>query len=170
WLTSTLPLPATPVALDPGSGRLALLGQGVARVWEVAGGKELFAVPAPGNHLAFSPDGRRLLSCHLFPADSTEPPPYQAPLLPYDARGGGLVRSFAAAARYVPDMAFTPDGRRLAVALHPQHGSPLDAEGGARVEIWDCERGLTLLSLPGGSETVSGLTFAADARWLAVAT
>jgi WD40 repeat protein len=57
---------------------------------------------------------------------------------------------------YVGDVAFSPDGKRLATS-----------SGDHTAKVWDTESGKELLTLRGHSETVSGVAFSPDGKRLA---
>jgi eukaryotic-like serine/threonine-protein kinase len=166
--TSSLsPLPAS-LALSPGGERLAVYGEDRVRTWEVRSGRIIFDVPAGGRHLAFSPDGRRLVSCELFTVDEPDELSYEPRVKLYDGLTGDEVRSFTAPARVISSVAFTPDGRRLALATHRQVDTLVDPDDGPRIQLWDCGTGQTVLDLPGPMALVTGLSFRPDGRQLAV--
>jgi WD40 repeat protein/predicted Ser/Thr protein kinase len=122
------------VAFSPDGRRLVLGGIGdTVEVVEALTGKRVRSLAArPGTCAVFSPDGRRLAAgC----ADGT--------LLVWDAESGREVRSVRAHAGNVSDLAFSPDGSRLATA-------GLDLfRGKGQVKLWDVSTGKELLALPG---------------------
>jgi hypothetical protein len=68
----------------------------------------------------------------------------------------------------VTDLAFSPDGRRLATADTPRIDSSLyPAAGEGEVLIWDVETGQSLLALRGPSSGFSAVNFSPGGDWLA---
>jgi hypothetical protein len=87
---------------------------GAVRVWDLAVGRELFTNPQPGPKVSaaavFSPDGKRLV------AEGDER------LTVWEARSGEEVQTVELRPGGVGWMCFSPDGRRLAVALFQGKG------------------------------------------------
>ncbi|SEK24705.1 Serine/threonine protein kinase [Nonomuraea pusilla] len=162
---ATIPAPDPPGAFDiSGDGRLAAVAGGRVTVTDLATGKDLGSFAAGGGLLPFfSPDGTRLA---LKRGSSVEL---------WDWRSGR--RLWQVAAR-PSEVAFTPDGRRMAVvgrdlrlldaATGGGLGGPFgdqgaDAEGGM---VWFTHSGRELITLDGrgrvtrwdiGSRTVVGV-------------
>jgi RNA polymerase sigma factor (sigma-70 family) len=142
-------------------GRLlaALSHQRKVRVWEVATGKEVLAVPGPGelDHLALSPDGR-FLGCRSFSKGG--PPDRVEVLSAWDLATGKELRPLTG--RRVPlgsPFAFSPDGDTLA------------AEGENRwVYLWDVRSGARRGRLAVRMEErdwLSALVYSPDGRLVA---
>jgi WD40 repeat protein/serine/threonine protein kinase len=126
-------------------------GQGGAvRVWDLPAHRELYTNPQPGPKVsgaaAFSADGKRLVT------EGDER------LHVWDARSGEEVQSVELHPGGVGGLCFSPDGRRLAVALW--HGK------GVKVFDWDGEK----LGAVGAREhrlPVEGVGYSRDGKFLA---
>jgi WD40 repeat protein len=146
-------------SLSPDGARLATAGlDGTVTVWNLATGRPAFSAAAhagPCSRVAFSPDDRYLVSC-------SDPAPQDAAgeLTFLDPRTGALLHRWEYPDRFARGLAFSPDGRRLAVALQ-QKGT-----GAFTVEV----RGLTGGPPVPFSERwadLSGLAFSPDGRLVA---
>jgi WD40 repeat protein/serine/threonine protein kinase len=127
------------IAFSPDGKRLAALGQ----VWDVATGKELFVRKnLPPFTLTYSPDGKRMFSVKgkMYDAQTGQ----ELPLKPLGERSGpgGVIATFS------------PDGKRLAIALQGQ------------VKLWDVQSGQELLSLKAPSSFPCALAFTPDGHRL----
>jgi WD40 repeat protein/DNA-binding SARP family transcriptional activator/class 3 adenylate cyclase len=118
------------IAVNPDGGSIALggwigappYGGEVARVWDLATGKELFRIrhDEDVNDVSFSPDGEHLVTAS-----------YDGTAKIVD-RTGRVVRVLGeGSGSSLSEARFSPDGRLVATA----------AFGGAGVTIWDWERG-----------------------------
>jgi serine/threonine protein kinase/WD40 repeat protein len=82
----------------------------------------------------------------------------------WDVLTGELLRTFANIPRTLSvELAFSPDGKRLAFAHNPQR--TLDAQPAA-VTVWDVGTGEKLLTLRGEAESVHSLCFSTDGKRL----
>ncbi len=97
----------------PDSGRLVIGGHLTATIWQIgrAGAEEVLSIPhqLPGSieGLAFSPDGRRLITAA---ADTSAVKIWDV------STSGDEEEANIPAAEWHPDVAFMPDGRRVAEA------------------------------------------------------
>jgi WD40 repeat protein len=126
------------VLVEPDTGRVRLT------LRHAAAGQEAAPVTVV-QALAFSPDGRRLLSAGR-----------DRLLRLWDAETGALVKEMAGHTDVVFAAAFHPEGRRI-------------ASGGRDrvVRIWDAERGEELVRLPGHTNYIFSLAFSPDGATLA---
>ncbi len=136
------------LAFSPDGKLVASLGRsGVLRLEEIASGAEILRQQFPGDiqsHLAFSPDGKRLLS-----ASGTE-----ARL--WDAASGKEVRDFKHGGFLVRAAIFTPDGRGLVT-------------GGwdGTVRLWDADTGKVRAIFHGQTGGVDGVVLNTSSHTLA---
>jgi WD40 repeat protein len=130
-----------------GNAVVTASADGTVRVWDAADGRELRRLPAPSAvilALAFAPDGKTLAAgCG------------GGWLLIWDWPSGE-VRLSALAHDYRTNLAYSPDGGRLATA------------GGNRVRVWDVRTGEELLRL--SEQEVSVVAFAPDGRHVVTGT
>jgi WD40 repeat protein len=159
---------ATVLAFSPDGQRLAVGGatdQPGKRavpslvIRDVTTGQELFAVkdlPDAPRCAAYSPDGQTL----ALGGDS-------GTVTFCDARTGQVTTSLPACEGSVWQLAFSPDGRRLATAHTNALKTPENSA--SHVRVWDIASRKEVLSLTGHTEMVSGLAFSPDGERLATA-
>ncbi len=137
-----------PLAFSADSKRLVSHCNGdTLKVWEVETGRETLAIGGQGrrsrsdrNRAVFSPDGNRLAS------------PWQSNSVKlWDAHAGREILAIDTEKR-VDDLAYSPDGKRLAVAAGTVH-------------VYDAETGEALLMLKGS--WANRVVFSPDGRFLA---
>ncbi len=137
---------ATTPALNPDGSLLATAADVTIKVWALPGGR-LSVVLAPQfgvNGIAFSPDGRRLVSV----AQSGE----QDAIRVWELANPGEFRSVAAPAGI--GAAVSPDGTLLAV-------------GGPNLALWSLQSGYLVRTMPCSSDVVSHPAFSPDGRFVA---
>jgi WD40 repeat protein len=123
------------------------------RVWDVASGRVLYRIEMGFKKVAFSPDG--LLIAAVTEKGSTST--YGNYVHLFQATDGGWVRPLMGGKRRgsINDVAFAPDGRRLASGL--SDGS---------VTISDTVTGLETLTLEGHTNEVTSVAFSPDGQRL----
>src|SRR5262249_52984639 len=129
--------------LAAGTGQLQKSGE--VKLWDAATGKELHTLKGYRNHvlsLAFTPDGRG-------PAPAAK----DGTVKLWDVATGRERLTFQAGAR-VPAVAFSPDGRRLAVAA------------GETITLREAATGKVLVTIHGYSHEPASLVFSPDGRRL----
>jgi WD40 repeat protein len=139
----------------------SLSPENTVEVWDLTGGeKPVYRTLQKHTQvilgLAFSPDGRRLVSVagrseRVIPSSNKRPGELEV----WDAATGKVLFS-----RQDPDglrcVAFSHDGKRLAAG----------GQGGV-VRVWDVAREKEILALPGHTREVTGVAFAPDGKRLA---
>jgi WD40 repeat protein len=137
------------LAFSPAGGRLATASwDGTVKVWNVSDDRELLTFR--GHHeavlrVAYSPDGRQLTSLS------------SGKVLVWDARTGTEIRTLGPVGgfnRY--GLAYSPDGRYVAVAMHQ-----------GNVILWEVASGRQVQVFRGHSSTVKNVAFSPDGRLLA---
>ena len=155
-----------PFAFSPDGGRLAtshvsgwdrakILTSRVS-VWDLAASKEVLVLDPGYAWLAFSPDGRRIAG--ILPS-----PLLKAELRVWDAATGEVVLSQCTFAGAFRRLAFSDDGRRLAVAV----ANVMSSDSDEQVYVLEATSG-KVLSPPirGFRGTVQQLAFSPDGRRL----
>lgn len=141
---------AESVAFAPARPRVAAIMNGQIKVWDTDTGEVVgeFRPPQPAWRVAWSPDGRYLAACDqqqtawlwdattLAPVRTVKP---DKPDAPVRETGGGM-----------PGLAFSPDGKLLAV----------EAPGG--VDVWEAGTGGPVARLRGHEGAVHGTAFFPD--------
>jgi WD40 repeat protein len=128
---------------------------GIAKIWDVENGQELFSVQAhlamQGiSRLAFSPDGRLLATVGL-ESDAT------AGAKIWDVASGKKISTFSGHdPRYtIESIVFSPDSEHVATA------------SGDGLKIWDAKTGEESLEMVGQTIPVVGVDFSPDGKYLA---
>ncbi len=125
--------PVEDVIFHPDGVRLITVsGDGTAKVWDTSPGRELLTLS--GGNAAYSPDGKRLAATNFDGTVSVR-----------DAETGQELLNFFAHPGRIYDLAFSPDGTRLATVSGPQFFA-IGPEWTAK--IWDATSGELSLTLP----------------------
>jgi WD40 repeat protein len=133
------------------------------RLWETATGKELRRLRWSGGlapHLTFSPDGKFLASGHFAFADDElrRVGEEQSLLRIWDVATGHELHQFFIAWHGIQSVAFSPDGRTLAVAAAAEDGI---------VHLWEVASGKERCRFQGHRGQVMALAFSPDGRRVA---
>src|SRR5262245_31983652 len=144
----------------PDGNTIAFSGDNAVTVWDLAGGREIVAVPpdasvGPTSPRAFSPDGRQLAT--LSDANG------QYLIAVWDIPSGRQ-RLLASTGRPPNGVAFSPDGRTLALLASQKRPTAASPD---TVTLWDLATGQSrvLVSDPAGIDT---LAFSPDGQTLAM--
>jgi WD40 repeat protein len=138
------------VAFSPDGKRLASKVVGEIKVWDAETGQELHTLPSEWTSVAFSPDGRRIAGSGKRPSDAFGPPG-SGEVKVWDAQTGRELLTLQGHTSGLENVAFSPDGQRLASA------------GGGEVKVWDAQTGQQLFVFKGGGRD---LAFSRDGHWL----
>ncbi len=131
---------------------------GELKVWDVATGKELFAIEGKGafQSVCFSPDGQRLAAASG--GQRKEAGPAKGEVTVWDIATRKEVLVLSDHATPVLSVAFSPDGR---------YGASGESDGSLRV--WQARTGKTVWMRRGHTAPVLGLAFSPDSRHVASA-
>jgi tRNA A-37 threonylcarbamoyl transferase component Bud32/DNA-binding beta-propeller fold protein YncE len=137
------------VALSPDGKRLltAGMGDGAARYWDIATGKEIYKLPSESDlvyDVAISPDGTKLLGCGR-----------DRLIHVWDAATGKEVKTLRGHTDEVIGVAVSPDGRLVA-------SSGYDCE----LRLWNLDTG-ELIASPGNAVRGLGAAFSPDGKLIA---
>ncbi|HWG43464.1 MAG TPA: protein kinase, partial [Gemmataceae bacterium] len=137
----------------------------IVRVWDVRGGKELYASPKYGPAtlgmfiptIALSRDGR-LLSVPIPYTGPKFTPDWNVAILRDLMAGKDLPALKAPTATLVTRVTFSPDGKQIAGACESFQ---------ARLRLWDAATSREIKPLPGNARKVEYLAFSPDSKLLA---
>jgi WD40 repeat protein len=124
-------------------------------VWDVPSGKKLRTI-ANALGMTLNPDGT-LLACH--PWDARNRKKQRPAVVCYDPRSGEVVKQFGQTRQRITQIAFSPDGKRVAAL---EYGQP------RRALIWDVESGEKVGELAWKNSTAVRLYFADSQRLVTV--
>jgi WD40 repeat protein len=130
------------VVFSPDGTRLTSMDRSkVVKIWDASTGKELRTVSnrAP---TALSPDGARI----------AEAEPGSVNIR--DVNTNKVVLTLPHMGQRIIDLAFSPDGQRLAARTTPDNG----------VRVWDVNTGTALLTLQGQAQRVTSVAFSPDSQ------
>jgi WD40 repeat protein len=132
---------------------------GAVRLWESATGRPLTTLDAARPPLAFTPDGRALL---------TAAPGTTAKL--WDVATGREILDLPGHPNPVGVVAVSPDGRLLATGLHALRLTHRDKSGPTAVNVWDADTGRrrATLAITEQPELAGSLTFSPDGALLLI--
>jgi WD40 repeat protein len=138
------------------------------KVWDLAAGRVRLTLDGPARRgvsgpgptrVAFSPDGTRLAAAFWGLGEGG--PDTASEVKVWDAVTGKERFALRGDSHGFTDVAFSPDGRRLA-------STAVSETRGGQVKLWDAATGKELLALKGAGWHVGGLAFSPDGRRLAV--
>ncbi len=166
--------PVSSVAYSPDGRRIVTGTSGVdaahrplpgeAKVWDADKGQELFSLKghtSPVSSVAFSPDGRRILTGSGGSFDAQHRPlPGEAKV--WDADKGQELFSLKGQTHQVSSVAFSPDGRRILTGTGSSWFLGTTSSGEAK--LWDADKGQELFALQGQNLWVSSVAFSTDGR------
>jgi WD40 repeat protein len=173
------------LAVSPDGRYLAAAGRADKRVvclWDIATGEEVLALPghrAPVLSVAFSADGR-LLATAAWNAKGQEATELKLWDVTEPGKEGERARELGGTGAPLRcfELAFSPDGHRLAGAGQEVAGPPGEAPGGAAglVQVWDLSAAaggsrpfVPAVTCRGPSARTSAVQFSPDGRLLASA-
>lgn len=128
-----------------------------ARLWNVETGQQLLSITLKerGAAVAFSPDGKHI-AVATQPTYSTPPQPIVGL---YDVQSGKLVRDFPRRKSNVSDLAFSPDGRLLAISS--------ENLSSAQIDLWELSAQQPTRTLTDHEKDITSIAFSPDGRLLA---
>jgi WD40 repeat protein len=145
------------VAISP-DGRYLASGHPVS-IWDLESGLHQFTLERDSvTCLEFSPDSRLLASGSR-----------HRTVRNWNSSNGKLVRTLEGFTSDVVDVAFSPDGQRLAAAGYKAWGRTERRDDHGEVKVWDVDTGRELFSMQQSVSPYYGVAFSPDGRWIATA-
>jgi WD40 repeat protein len=132
------------------------------KILDIHSGQEMLSLPgqsAPVKSLAFSPDGKRLVSASGFDLGPTKP----GPVIVWDLQSRQAIRVFKKHDCLVNSMAFSPDGKRIASS----GGRGIDF---GQLKVWDVESGIEVFSKTARMHAFASVAFSPDGKRIASGT
>jgi WD40 repeat protein len=145
-------------------------GPGEVNVRDVQTGRELLSIKGQIGQdfacVALSPDGKRLAAGNVS-LDSTGQADFQGEVKIWDSASGQELLTIKAHSDGVNNLAFSPDGQRLASSAAGLWDVTKQAYLPGEVKLWDAETGREVLSLKGHTSRILALAFSPDGQRLA---
>jgi WD40 repeat protein len=133
-----------------------------------ADGLTLRGHPGPVYGVAFSPDGKTIASCSAWNSSESMRAIKRGDVRLWDAASGRLLKSFPSRSLWnIRGLAYSPDGRRLALAVWCV-GDPRDRDPGL-VEVHDVATGAEVFACAGHTLPLTAVAYSPDGSQLASA-
>jgi WD40 repeat protein len=138
-----------------GQQRPALSIVSTVKVWDAQTGQELLSLKGGWGGVAFSPDGKRLVSMSGGGTGPIGARPGPSDVKVWDAQTGQELLSIKGQGGPDVGVAFSPDGKRMA-SVSPVGGQgPVADNWIVEVKVWDAQTGQELRPLQGGGGRVA---------------
>lgn len=142
------------ISFDRSGKRLAIAGSdGTAEIWNINTDEFIWSMPKDQKHeggisaITFSHDGAQLATTGS----------WDRVVKVWDTKTGSVVQSLSVKGRIL-DVAFSPDGKRLATAYNT-----------GKTDLWDIGSGKNIFTLSGHESSVYAVAFSPDGKQLATA-
>jgi WD40 repeat protein len=124
------------------------------KVWDAQTGQELLSLKGASG-MAFSPDGKRLVSISRGELGPRGGGPAPGEVKVWDAQTGKELFTFNPGG-VITNVAFSPDGKRLVSISRVRGQGPATDNLNVEVKVWDAQTGQELRTLQGGGRVPSG--------------